>query len=183
MINNRIYCPLVDCAGKEQVRHNPTTTICPLPAPKHCAIVETVTAKSVTRIETRQDKRRTTAQSGFFVPRFSVPARIMAGLRGLPSGRPVPVCAGSLNPFSPVAISRLRPWVTGSNKNTNGANTMAITCRLALLNSSTSNTAAPEQAVKHYRTQTYQSHQQARRDAQRLNAVVCAWTPARRATA
>lgn len=85
-----------------------------LPTVKPLGKVAPVTAKSVTRIRTRHISEEHSRSQRFFCARLQHTYQFMAGLEGLPSGRPVPFDAGSSNPSSLVAISRFEPWVTGS---------------------------------------------------------------------
>ncbi|WP_153301520.1 hypothetical protein [Endozoicomonas arenosclerae] len=151
----------------------------PLSALKRCGTVSTVTAKSVTRIETRYLLEAYSRLMRFFCTDSAYLPVLMTGLVGLPSGRPVSSNTGSLNPSSPVTKSRLRPWVTGST--IRGGHPMAITCRLALLKGNSSRLC--NRRVRGYIFLSFNSHEQARKEASRLNAVVCGWQPAGRVSA
>ena len=143
-----------------------------LPAGEQCATVYSVTAKSVTGIETPITfKAQQDAYRPFLLPDFQRTYHFMAGLEGLPTGRPVSLKAGSLNLSSPVAISRLRPWVTGSKLQ--GDCPMTVTCRLALLEGNSPILCT--RRVRGYIALSFNSHQQAKQEARRLNAVVCGW--------
>ena len=98
----------------------------------------------------------------------------MTGLEGLPSGRPVSLYAGGDNPFSPVTKSELSLWVTGST--IQGDCPMA-TYRLALLEGQSPRLC--NRRVRGYITLSFNSRQQARKEANRLNAVVCGWNTGR----
>ena len=146
-----------------------------LPATNHCANVQSVTAKSVIGIRTpERTKAQQDAYRPFLLPAFQYTYQLMAGLEGLPSGRPVPFVAGSSNLSSPVAISRFEPWVTGSKSK--GARPMAI-YRLALLTGNSARLC--NRRVRGYISLPFNTHQQARKEASRLNAVVCGWNSRR----
>ncbi|KEQ12447.1 hypothetical protein GZ77_18140 [Endozoicomonas montiporae] len=143
-----------------------------LPVMERYGNVISVTAKSVTRIITPVlYKAQQDAYRPFLLPDFQHTYQFMAGLKGLPSGRPVSLYAGGDNPFSPVTKSELSLWVTGST--IQGDCPMAITCRLALLEGHSP--ILCNRRVRGYIVLSFNSHQQARKEARRLNAVVCGW--------
>ena len=144
----------------------------PLPAGKQCATVYSVTAKSVTRIITpvTYKAQQSPAERLFCCVLLQYP-HVMTGLKGLPSGRPVSLYAGGDNPFSPVTKSELSLWVTGST--IQGDCPMTVTCRLALLEGNSPILCT--RRVRGYIALSFNSHQQAKQEARRLNAVVCGW--------
>nr|WP_242667288.1 ash family protein [Parendozoicomonas haliclonae] len=139
-------------------------------------MVRTVTAKSVTRIGVRLNLKAYNRRERFFCAQYQHTCPTMAGLLGASSDAPVSFKAGYANPDNLATISEIGVSYGGSKLE--GARTMAITCRMALLKGSAP--TASQKAVTVYRTHTYLSRQQARQEAQKLNAVVCAWTPAER---
>ncbi|WP_252177479.1 ash family protein [Endozoicomonas sp. 4G] len=143
-----------------------------LPDGNECAIVHSVTAKSVTRTITPVIlKAQQSPAERLFCCLLQRTYRFMVGLMGLPSGRPVSFSAGGDNPISSATNSDLSPWVAGSK--TKGGHPMAITCRLALLKGSSHRLC--DRRVRGYITLSFNSHQQARKEARKLDAVVCGW--------
>ncbi len=72
-------------------------------------------AKSEARIGIRQKTKAYSRLCGFFVPEFCIPPRFMAGLLGLPPGRPVPFVAGYANPDNSATRQDIGMSAGGSN--------------------------------------------------------------------
>ncbi|WP_187300027.1 hypothetical protein [Endozoicomonas montiporae] len=146
-----------------------------LPAIKRCANVNSVPAKSGTRTLTPVfSKAQQSPAERLFCCVLLQHTHVMTGLKGLPSGRPVSFEAGGENPFSPVAISVFSHWVTGSKLK--GDCPMA-TYRLALLEGQSPRLC--DRRVRGYITLSFNSRNAARKEAHRLNAVVCGWNTGR----
>ena len=145
-----------------------------LPAGKQSAIVHSVTAKSVARIGIRQTFKAYNRRKRFFCAQHTYP--FMAGLLGASKDAPVSLNAGYANPDNSATIPDIGMSHGGSK--IQGAPPMAITCRLALIEGNTSRLCTCR--VRSYITLSFNSHRQARKEAHRLNAVVCGWNTAPR---
>lgn len=141
-----------------------------------------VTAKSVIGIITPSNIKGATVapQAAFLLPAYQHPP-FMAGLVGLPSGRPVPFDAGGDNPISPVTSPRLSPPCDSSKQEQSKEARMPVTCRIAVLKGNSSRLSTCK--VEQYKTITAPSFKAMTALAARQNAVICSWYPVRRAIA